>query len=389
MLNAGKTGLNAFLFRPNISSSILACPNLIFQGPTFYNLVCKNYRDLYNMRIASRTITNEALVIHAIFSMAVVMLIVTGINSYYHFILKKPGLTTFTCLFFLACIYTGRALCIKYYLRNKPFHFSLYTVLALMAIIIIWPLVAKKIFDSPGEIIEFSVTTLPFLIIGFIMGIFIKLIRASVQKQIQEAQIATEQKQSELNLLQSQLSPHFLFNTLNNIYGISITQHERVPALLLKLSSLLRYSVYDTKKLFVPITEELEYIYNYISFEKLRLSDRLVLQTRIETIKNSAIMIAPMILIVFIENAFKHARNTLDEKIYIDIDLTISGNFIVFSVRNSYSELKHENSISQASSGLGLPNTIRRLNLLYEENYKLDQFITDNMYIVQLRLKIK
>jgi sensor histidine kinase YesM len=321
--------------------------------------------------------------------MGVVMLVITGIYYYYRFIMVKPGLTTFTCVFFLSCIYTGRALCVKFYLRNKPFHFSLYTVLSLMAIIIIWPLIAKNIFDSPGDIIEFSVTTLPFLVLGLVMGIFIKLIRASIQKQIQEARIATEQKQSELNLLQSQLSPHFLFNTLNNIYGISITQHERVPALLLKLSSLLRYSVYDTKAPFVPITEELEYIHNYISFEKLRISDRLVLQTEIETIKNPAITIAPMVLIVFIENAFKHARNTLDEKIYIDIALEITDNFIVFSVRNSYSEVKQENSITQASSGLGLPNTIRRLNLLYEENYKLDQFITDNMYIVQLRLKIK
>lgn len=252
-----------------------------------------------------------------------------------------------------------------------------------------WPLIAKGIFHSPGDIIEFSVTTLPFFIIGFIMGVFIKLIRASMQKQIQDARITAEQKQSELNLLQSQLSPHFLFNTLNNLYGISITQHERVPALLLKLSSLLRYSVYDTKKPFVPIKEELDYIHNYISFENLRISDRLVLQTRIEAIDNPAITIAPMVLIVFIENAFKHARNTLDQKIYVYISLQVTGNFIEFSVKNSYSEVKQENSFLPASSGLGLSNTIRRLNLLYEEDYKLEQFVKDNLYIVQLRLKIK
>lgn len=321
--------------------------------------------------------------------MAVVMMVVTGIYYYYRFIIFRVGLTAFSCLFFLSCIYTGRWLCMKYYLRNKPFHFSLYTVLSLMAIIIMWPLIAKGIFHSPGDIIEFSVTTLPFFIIGFIMGVFIKLIRASMQKQIQDARITAEQKQSELNLLQSQLSPHFLFNTLNNLYGISITQHERVPALLLKLSSLLRYSVYDTKKPFVPIKEELDYIHNYISFENLRISDRLVLQTRIEAIDNPAITIAPMVLIVFIENAFKHARNTLDQKIYVYISLQVSGNFIEFSVKNSYSEVKQENSFLPASSGLGLSNTIRRLNLLYEEDYKLEQFVKDNLYIVQLRLKIK
>lgn len=325
---------------------------------------------------------------HAIFCMAVVMLVISGIYYYYRFILFQTGLTTFTCFFLLACIYMGRWLCAHFYLRNRPFHFSLYTVLTLMAIIIIWPLFVKKIFSSPGDIIEFSVTTLPFFIIGLIMGIFIKLIRASIQKQIQGAQITAEQKQSELNLLQSQLSPHFLFNTLNNLYGISITQHERVPELLLKLSSLLRYSVYDTKKSFVPITEELEYILNYISFEKLRISDRLVLQTDIELINNPKITIAPMVLIVFIENAFKHARNTLDQKIYIHISLKITGYFIAFSVENSYSKVKQENRTIQGRSGLGLANTIRRLNLLYEEDYELNQFVKDNWYIVQLRLKI-
>lgn len=264
----------------------------------------------------------------------------------------------------------------------------MYSVLTLMAIIIIWPLFAKKVFNSGGDIIEFSVLTLPFFIIGLVMGVFIKLIRASIKKQVQGAQLTAEQKQSELNLLQSQLSPHFLFNTLNNLYGISITQHEQVPALLLKLSDLLRYSVYDTKKPFVPITDELEYILNYISFEKLRISDRLVLQTDIEIIKNPNITIAPMVLIVFIENAFKHARNTLDQKIYVHISLKITGYFIVFSVENSYSEVKKENSIIQASSGLGLANTIRRLNLLYEKDYELERYVKDNWYIVQLRLKI-
>ncbi|OQP61152.1 hypothetical protein A3860_05385 [Niastella vici] len=340
------------------------------------------------MRVASKKIVSEALLLHALFSMAVVMLVLSGIYYYYRFISFRTGLSTFACLLLLGCIYMGRWLCKNFYLRHRPFHFSLYSVLTLMAIIIIWPLFAKKIFHSPGDIIEFSVTTLPFFIIGFIMGIFIKLIRASIKRQIQGAQLTAEQKQSELNLLQSQLSPHFLFNTLNNLYGISITRHEQVPPLLLKLSDLLRYSVYDTKKPFVPLTEELEYIQNYLSFEKLRISDRLVLQTDIEIINNPNITIAPMVLIVFIENAFKHARNTLDQKIYIHISLKITGYFIVFSVENSYSEVKQQNRILQAASGLGLANTIRRLKLLYEEDYELEQFVKDNWYIVQLRLKI-
>jgi len=139
----------------------------------------------------------------------------------------------------------------------------------------------------------------------------------------------------------------------------------------------------------VPLKDELEYINNYIGFEKLRISDRLVLQTDIATINDPRITIAPMVLIVFIENAFKHAGNTLTEKVYIDINLLISGKFIEFSVKNSFSDVEQGNSRIQSSCGLGLSNTIRRLNLLYERGYELNQYSIDNFYNVQLRLKIK
>lgn len=339
------------------------------------------------MRVAPRK--TEALILHVVFSMAIVMLVFSGIYFYYRFIFKQTILTAFICFFLLACIYTGRWLCLAFYLRQKPFHFIMYTALSLMVIVTVWPLFANIIFKAPGDIRKYLVTTLPFFVTGLVIGVFIKLIKASMQRQIQDVYITVEQKQSELNLLQSQLSPHFLFNTLNNLYGISITQHERVPTLLLKLSDLLRYSVYDTKKPFVPLKTELEYIYNYISFEQLRISDRLVLQTNMEGIETADILIAPMVLIVFIENAFKHGRNTLDQKIYVDISLKISDDFILFSVKNSYSNEINKNSTIQTSSGLGLPNTIRRLDLLYENDFKLNQFTKDNKYIVNLCLKIK
>jgi sensor histidine kinase YesM len=338
--------------------------------------------------IGVRKIRSEALMFHTVFNLAVIALLFTGIRSYYAFMLQRTGLTIFCITFFILCIYTGRWLCQTWYLRHKPFQFSLYIVLTLMAMIIVWPLVAKKIFDAPADIIEFSVTILPFYIIAFVMGIIIKLTRASIQKQIQDAELRAEQKQSELNLLQSQLSPHFLFNTLNNMYGIAITQHERVPPLLLKLSDLLRYSVYETKKPFVDLREELAYINNYIGFEKIRLSDRLVLHSDLDAGYDGHIKIAPMVLIVFIENAFKHAKNTLDEKIYVNIMLKISGDQILFCVENSHKEPKQHN-LHYQSSGLGLANTIKRLDLLYENDYQLQQMAAHNTYTVNLCLKIK
>jgi LytS/YehU family sensor histidine kinase len=216
----------------------------------------------------------------------------------------------------------------------------------------------------------------------------LKLIRASIQKELHDAQIKAEQKETEFSLLQSQLSPHFLFNVLNNLYGISIEEHERIPALLLKLSDLLRYSVYGTKKTFVPLKEEIEYIRNYIEFEQIRISDRLVLRTEIANVDNIHIKIAPLVLIVFVENAFKHSKNTLDQQIYIDISVKIVNGFICLTTRNSFNTQKSDEMIDE-SSGLGLTNTIKRLDLLYGNEYKLKQYAENKVYHTELYLKIK
>lgn len=197
-----------------------------------------------------------------------------------------------------------------------------------------------------------------------------------------------EQKQGELNLLHTQLSPHFLFNTLNNLYALSLTQHEKIPNLLLKLSELLRYSVYETSQPFIPLMEELQYINNYISFEKIRIGERLNLKSDIEEIHSREIKIAPMLLIVFIENAFKHSKNSFDKIIFIDVSLKIIGENVMFTISNSCNSLKEDN-IMRTDSGLGLENVKRRLELLYADEYSLNEESSTNFYSVKLQLKAK
>ena len=242
---------------------------------------------------------------------------------------------------------------------------------------------------SYAGFVEVLINVLPFFIIGVVLGILLKIIHITVQKQVQEAQAATHHKQSELDLLQSQLSPHFLFNTLNNLYGISITHHKILPGLLLKLSNLLRYSLYDTKKAFVSLADEITYINNYIDFEKIRISDRLFFENNIEPVGDHSILVAPMIFIVFIENAFKHAKNSLEQKIYITISLKILNELITFSVANSYDGLIEKYNTSDQHSGLGIANTVKRLDLLYGKDYTLKQSIENCRYHVHLTLKIK
>jgi LytS/YehU family sensor histidine kinase len=227
------------------------------------------------------------------------------------------------------------------------------------------------------------------MLISLSLGALIKIVHAISENQLKEAKTMAAHSKSELHLLQSQLSPHFLFNTLNNMYGLSITDHEKIPALLLKLSELLRYSVYDATEIYVPLKDEVAYINNYIEFEKIRIGNRLVLTTEIEEVIVPEIKIAPMLLIVFIENAFKHSKNTIDEKIYIDIKLKTWGNSILFSVKNSYGSEESEKSTINKSSGFGLDNVSKRLNLLYTGEHELNIKKDNSFYNVILQLKMK
>jgi sensor histidine kinase YesM len=230
---------------------------------------------------------------------------------------------------------------------------------------------------------------LPVSLMSVALGMLIKLIRNYVERQVSEARASAAQSESELHLLQSQLSPHFLFNTLNNLYGLSITRHEQIPPLLLKLSELLRYSVYDTKALFVPLQEEVSYLSNYLTFEKIRIGDRLSLSENISGMSvDRQVLIVPMLLIVFIENAFKHAKNTDEELISVTFNLQVINGIIEFYAANSHESGRTQTAVNQ-HSGLGLENVARRLELLYPNAYELSTSDTDNRYEVNLKLKIR
>lgn len=239
------------------------------------------------------------------------------------------------------------------------------------------------------EALRLLLNWVSFVTMSVATGTLIKLVRIIGADKLKAAETLAAQSKSELHLLQSQLSPHFLFNTLNNLYGLSITQHERIPPLLLKLSDLLRYSVYEANALFVPLKDELVYIDNYIEFEKIRLGERLVLTTNLEQINDPNIKIAPMLLIVFIENAFKHSKNTADAHIYIHMELKIWQNLILFSIKNSHKKQKEEERIMDKNSGFGLASVNKRLELLYPNEHELTVENQDTDYHVVLRLKVK
>jgi len=216
------------------------------------------------------------------------------------------------------------------------------------------------------------------LFLAIVFGATIKIARNSFLRR-------QEEKNAELKLLKAQLNPHFLFNTLNNLYGLSVIKSDKLPQLMLKLSDLLRYSLYDTRETYVPLEKEIKYLENYISLEAIRLED----QTTIDFNKSgnlSSKSIAPMLLIVFVENAFKHLGSTAGTQSSVLVDIAVQDNQLIFKCVNSIDHTQEKEQLETGKSGIGLENAKKRLAFLYPQKHKLIASPQNNNYIVNLTL---
>ncbi len=185
-------------------------------------------------------------------------------------------------------------------------------------------------------------------------------------------------KKEELKFLKMQIHPHFLFNTLNTLYGFALKKADETPEMILKLSNLLDYILYQIDKPRVLLTEELNHIEDYISLEKLRFSDTL----KVVMIKNNidtTFQISPMLLMPFVENSFKHG-NLINGVLTIKMEVTTTKNKLIFKLKNSVT-----NEL-ESTKGIGLKNIKKRLEMLYPNQYKLDISKTEKEFIVILKL---
>jgi two-component system sensor histidine kinase LytS len=180
-----------------------------------------------------------------------------------------------------------------------------------------------------------------------------------------------QRKDDELRHLKAQLNPHFLFNTLNNLYGLSVAESKMLPELMLRLSDLLRYSLYDTNQHYVSLQKEVEYIANYIELEKIRWNDSAAIRLEIQG-DVAEQHIAPLLLIVFIENAFKHLSVAKGRQGYVRILLAVKEEKLHLQVKNSIDpSLPPPVQTKGRKGGLGLNNARKRLNLIYPDQYTL------------------
>lgn len=190
--------------------------------------------------------------------------------------------------------------------------------------------------------------------------------------------------QMQLNSLRGQLNPHFLFNTFNTLYGISLEFPDRTPDLIMKVSQLMRYQLESNSKQCVSLEDELSFIDSYVQLEKERVAYRCDITYDCKIDNENAYKVSPMLLITFIENAFKHGTCAI-EKCFVRIIITVENGLLHLHVVNSIPKKKTE----VVSTKIGLKNTIERLNLIYGKDYKLDIQDDKNTYIVDLKLQLK
>jgi len=217
-------------------------------------------------------------------------------------------------------------------------------------------------------------------VVGFALAI--KILKNWYLKQKETAQVGREIINGELQLLKAQVHPHFLFNTLNNIYSFIINDSNDATEALKKLSTLLRYIIYECDQPLVQLEKELKMIRDYIDLEKIRYGKNFNMSLQVQG-NASKKMISPLLLIPFLENSFKHGASQMLTHPWINLDITILEHDLEFILSNSKPAIAGEKTIS---NGLGLRNVKKRLSILYKDTHALN--ITDDIMSFSVSLKV-
>lgn len=243
-------------------------------------------------------------------------------------------------------------------------------------------------FVDRSPIYILKTQAIPSSITAMAMGMSIKLAKNYLGAQKKQQVLEKEKLETELKFLKSQFNPHFLFNSINSIFVLINKNQKLATDSLAKFSELLRYQLYECNEPEIPLNRELNYLKSFIELEKLRQNKNCELQMNIFNKEESTSVIAPFLLMPFIENAFKHVSKESNKVNWIEIEISIKSNQFRFRVKNSVSN--EERSREQLSyGGLGLTNVKRRLDLLYFKNYDLKILETENFYEISLELMLK
>jgi LytS/YehU family sensor histidine kinase len=189
-----------------------------------------------------------------------------------------------------------------------------------------------------------------------------------------------DQTKTELSLLKTQISPHFFFNTLNNLYALTVKKSDEAPGVILKLSDMMRYTIYEGRKDLVPLKDEITYLENYIDLHKIRYHKSVTIQF-IHEIEDGDV-ISPLLFIILLENALKHGVESLMQDAFVKMSLKSNDKEIHFTIENNFDD--HE---TKSEKGIGLENIKQRLALIYPKRHKLTLTKKGNVFLADLKIK--
>ncbi len=300
---------------------------------------------------------------------------------------------------FAASVYVNLYVLIPRFLKQKSYIFYVFWLIVLLSasallvqLVIVYPL--RNILQVSDQFSRFNTNTHSAFFFATLVYVgissFLKFIKDWIAMQDLNYKLAKIEKQkleAELTTLKGQLNPHFLFNSLNNIYSLALINSEKVPDLILKLSDLMRHIIYESRENYISLQKEIEFVDNFLALQKIRVSEK----TRITYKKEGDVpdaKIAPLLFEPFIDNAFKHGIPGNETQDFIEIHFDFSkGNKLVFTIRNNFSDAE---KWDKKHSGIGMQNVKQRLAHLYKRNeYKLEVSKSEDIFNVRLELNMK
>ncbi|MGZ3845680.1 MAG: sensor histidine kinase [Flavisolibacter sp.] len=294
-------------------------------------------------------------------------------------------LDTVTKLFWVGLFYLNaeqivpRVFYRKQYLLFIVVHLLLFTVIMLLH----GSLFALMINHQPFNFFKSASHNMVSFLFTVVVSTAYKTITDKTKEDAVASQKQQEQLKTELSFLRSQISPHFLFNVLNNMVAFVRMKSDELEPTILKLSSLMQYMLYETDEDKVLLRSEVEYLQNYIDLQKQRCSPKLDLRVQFD-VKENWHSIEPMLLIPFIENAFKHGNGLVAYPV-IEVNLKADNNELSFTVKNNYTAT---DKAKDKTSGIGLANVKRRLALLYGDKQQLTIKDEDGWFFVSLQIRL-
>ena len=290
-------------------------------------------------------------------------------------------------LLMVSFFYVNALLLIPHLLYKKKNTFYTLSVIACFAGYVLFTRLLWVTFTHVDKSFEFK-KHLFFCTFVFLFILACSTAYKTIRDKIIADNLAKEKEneflKTELSLLRSQVSPHFMFNVLNNMVALARKQSELLEPSLIKLSSLMRYMLYETDEEKVSLEKETEYLQSYIDLQQQRFSKKVIINVTMLP-ADKLYDIEPMLLIPFVENAFKHGTGLIEYP-QIDIELKAEKNIVYFSVSNKYDPVSVE--VKDKASGIGLVNVQRRLNLLYPSHHSLSITKNEGRFVVSLKINL-